>query len=81
MGTVRVKALSFGCLDDRPDCWYLLRIADAARILQLCNLALVESLAHRQGFFVAQQSLAPPLGGQHLVEVHHCGPDGHGQHL
>ncbi len=61
VGAVRVKACSFGCLDDGPDCWYLLHIVDAAaRVLQLCDLVLVKPFAHGQGCFVPQQSLPPP---------------------
>jgi hypothetical protein len=53
VGAVRVKALSLVRLDDGSDCWYLLHIAEAARILQLCNLVLVEPFACVQGCFIA----------------------------
>jgi hypothetical protein len=54
VGAVRVEALSLGCLDDGPDCQYLLCVADAARVSQLCNLVLVEPFACGQGCFVAK---------------------------
>jgi hypothetical protein len=54
VGALRVEAISLGCLDDGPDCRYLQCVADAARVLQLCNLVLVELFASGQGCFVAQ---------------------------
>jgi hypothetical protein len=54
VGAVRVEALFLGRLDDGPDCWYLLCIADAARVLQLCNLVLVEPFACGQGCLIAR---------------------------
>jgi hypothetical protein len=44
---------SFGCLNDGPDWGYLLRIADAAHILEFGNLVLVKPFACGQGCFVA----------------------------
>jgi hypothetical protein len=53
VGTVKGSSLSLGRLDDGPVCQYLLCIADAARVLQLCDLVLVEPFACGQGYFVA----------------------------
>jgi hypothetical protein len=62
VGAVRVKALSLGCLDDEPDCWYLLRVADAVCILQLCNLVLVKPFACGQGCLLPDNPCPPPWG-------------------
>jgi hypothetical protein len=54
---------------------------DAAHILDLCNLILVEPIPGGQGSFVAYESRDPTLGGNCLVELHHVGTNCHGKHF
>ncbi len=68
------QSFFFCCSNNRPDRRDLLGIADATRILQRCNLVLVESFSGGEGSLTSRGSHAPHLRVNGLAELHHVCP-------